>query len=264
MKFYVRSILGLGLFFFAWAAFEYSIYQFLQVGTCSSSGFNRYGPTAVCPSGIGVYFAGVFGGVILGLIGIGIYATRGTPPDADGYYQGPRVPFGITAWSFLFTGTALVGLYAVLGPDQHPGSGAKLAAIIIAIVFIPMGVLPLLFSLRSRSGGGGSSITSAASTFTAPTPAPSGLGTLSNQSSWGPQAASPNVTVPQATPVVPTGVRTHQPGGNVTTGTGTGASGSGNDGAGIEQLEKLKKLRDSGALTEAEFQSAKAKILEDI
>src|SRR4051794_10334178 len=201
MKFYVRSILGVGLFFFAWAAFEYSIYQFLQVGTCSSSGFNRYGPTAVCPSGIGIYFAGLFGGIILGLIAVGIYATRGNPPDADASYQGPRVPFGITAWSCLFLGTALVGLYAVVGPDAHPGTGAKTAGIIVAIVFIPMGVLPLLFALRSRSGGSGSSPTS----FKAPAPAsaPTGLGTLSTQSSWGPQPTSPNVTVPRATPLAP-------------------------------------------------------------
>jgi Short C-terminal domain len=234
MKFYVRSVIGLGLFFFAWAAFEYSIFQFLQVGTCSSTGYNRYGPTQVCPSGIGVYFAGVFGGVILGLIAIGIYATRGKPPG-DEDYQGPRVPFGIVAWAFLFAGTAAVGLYAVLRPDAHPGPGGKLAAIIIAIVFIPMGLLPLLFSSRR-----GRVSRSSTPSFATPTVAPAGLGTF----------GAPPAPPPAPSPVRPVVPRPLAPAAPAVDG--------------LDQLEKLKKLRDEGSLTEAEFEAAKAKILEDL
>src|SRR5690349_7227760 len=115
MKFYVRSFLGIGLLFFGLVAFEYPIYQVLQIGTCASGG--PYISARQCPSGTGIYFAGLFGGIIVGLIGIAIYAMRGTPPGvAQGDYQGPRVSVGILAWSLLFLGTGLVGLYAVLGP----------------------------------------------------------------------------------------------------------------------------------------------------
>ena len=106
----------------SWAAFEYSIYQFLQIGTCASGG--PYVSARPCPAGTGIYFAGLFGGIILGLIAIGVYATRGTPPDVfEGEYRGPRVSFGILAWSLLFLGTAIVGL--VGRPVREPGAGRQ-------------------------------------------------------------------------------------------------------------------------------------------
>ena len=145
MTFYVRSFLGVGRSSFARAAFEYSIYQFLQIGTCASGG--PYVSARQCPSGTGIYFAGLFGGIILGLIAVGIYATRGTPPGvAEGDYRGPRVSFGILAWSTLFLGTAIVGIIAVV--NGNPGPSAKTGGIIVAAVFIPMGAIPLLASLR--------------------------------------------------------------------------------------------------------------------
>lgn len=234
MRFYVCSVIGLALFFFAFACFEYSIYHFLQIGTCSSTGYNRYGPTQVCPSGTGVYFAGVFGGVILGLISLGIYAARGRPPDAGDDYSGPRVPFGIVAWSLLFAGTAAVAIYATVGPDAHPGSGAKLGGLIVAGVFLPMGILPLLFFLRRRGSSGGTSVTSM------PVAAPAGLP--------GSVPPMPPRPAPPPMPAVPP-----RP-----------AARPKPEQDGLEQLEKLKRLRDEGALSDAEFAAAKAKILADL
>ena len=232
MRFYVRSFLGIGLFFFAWAAFEYSIYQVLQIGTCASGG--PYVSARECPSGTGIYFAGLFGGIVLGLIAVGIYATRGTPPDAErGDYQGPRVPFGILAWSLLFLGTAAVGLVSVI--HGHPGPGAKTGAIIVAAVFVPMGAIPVLFSLRSRPRS-----TSSPSQWTPP-PAPAGGGPL------GYSPAPPPPPMPRPTPVsVPQrpAAKPHP--------------------EGLGRLEKLKKLHDEGALTDAEFSAAKAKVLNEL
>jgi len=235
MRFYVRSFLGVGLFFFAWAAFEYSIYQFLQIGTCASGG--PYLSARQCPSGTGIYFAGLFGGVILGLISIGIYATRGTPPDVEQTeYRGPRVSFGILAWSLLFLGTAIVGLISVLGPDASPGPGAKTGAIIVAAVFIPMGAIPVLASLRR---GSPSSSKSSPISFSPP-PAPAG--------------ASPTGYTPPVPPPMPRPTPVSVP--------QRPAAKPHPDGLG--QLEKLKKLHDEGALTDAEFQAAKAKILNEL
>jgi Short C-terminal domain len=227
MRFYLFSLIGLALFFFAFACFEYSIYHFLQIGTCSSTGYNRYGPTQVCPAGTGWYFAGVFGGVILGLIAIGLYAARGKPPDAGDDYSGPRVPFGILAWSLLFAGTAVVAIYGILGPDAHPGPGAKLGGLIVAGVFLPMGIVPLLFALKS----GGSSWRSRATSM--PLSAPSTAPMATPRPSPPPMPSVPPRPAPKK-------------------------------GGGLEQLEKLKKLRDEGALSEAEFAAAKAKILGDL
>ena len=248
MKFYVRSFLGVGLFFFAWAAFEYSIYQFLQIGTCASGG--PYVSARQCPSGTGIYFAGLFGGIILGLIAVGIYATRGTPPDvAEGDYQGPRVSFGILAWSALFLGTAIVGIIAVV--HGNPGPGAKTGGIIVAAVFIPMGAIPLLASLRRGPR------TKAPSMRLTPPPAPAGgpgfgytpPGEPSSPLGWVSAPAPPQ-------PSMPTGIGVHEPGG--------GVQPKPQHGDGLGQLEKLKKLHDEGALSDAEFAAAKAKILTEL
>jgi hypothetical protein len=40
-----------------------------------------------------------------------------------------------------------------------------------------------------------------------------------------------------------------------------GSAGGGSGGDTVEELERLAKLRDSGAITDAEFQQQKAKIL---
>jgi hypothetical protein len=264
MKFYVRSFLGLIIFFFAFVCFEWAIYHFLQIGTCSSGG--PYISRRQCPSGTIVLFAAVFGGIILGLIGIGIYALRGRPPDADDSYQGPRVPFGILAWSLLFAGTAVVSLWAVVGPNADPGPGAKTGAIIVAIVFLPMGIIPLLLAARrdrsSSSVGSGSTI----------------LAGLPGSSSYGPTGYTPpgpgggggggytpgSGVVAPLPPSVPAAPRRPMPAPPVVK-PGGGAPGAAPKGEeGLEQLEKLKKLRDAGALTDAEFASAKAKILADL
>jgi hypothetical protein len=235
MKFYVRSFIGLFVFFAAWAAFEYSLYHMLQVGTCASGG--PYVSARPCPSGIGVYFAGLFGGIIIGLIAIAIYASRGNPPDASDDYNGPRVPFGILAWSLLFAGTGAVAIYSVVGPDAHPGPGAKLGAIIVAIVFIPMGLIPLVLAAMKDRGSSSSTLRTM--------PAPVG-GLPSPSSYMPPSMPTPAPPPPPRAPSRPAG---------------PAAEGSEN---GLAQLEKLKKLRDEGAITDAEFSSAKAKILADL
>jgi Short C-terminal domain len=236
MKFYVRSFIGLFVFFAAWAAFEYSLYHMLQVGTCASGG--PYVSARPCPSGIGVYFAGLFGGIIIGLIAIGIYASRGRPPDAGDDYDGPRVPFGILAWSLLFAGTGAVSIYAVVSPDAHPGPGAKLGAIIVAIVFIPMGLIPLILSvMRDRGGSSGSTLRTM----------PASVSGLPSPSSYMPPSMP--TPPPPPPPRVPP-----QP---------APKTAAANEN-GLAQLEKLKKLHDEGAITDAEFSSAKAKILAEL
>jgi hypothetical protein len=230
MKFYLRSFIGVFVFFAAWVAFEYSIYHMIQIGTCASGG--PYVSARPCPSGTGTYFAGLFGGILVGLVGISIYATRGRPPDADDDYSGPRIPFGSLAWSLLFAGTGAVAIYSVVAPTAHPGPGAKTAAIIIAVVFLPMGLIPLV--LLARRGRPTSSPPLRPAPYTA-----SGL---------------PG-RVPYAPPSMPTPAPSAPP---------SAPPRPASKGGGIEQLEALKTLRDEGALTDAEFSAAKAKILADL
>ena len=60
---------------------------------------------------------------------------------------------------------------------------------------------------------------------------------------------------------MPTGIGVHEPGGGAPS---ASAPPKPQHGDGLGQLEKLKKLHDEGALSDAEFAAAKAKILSEL
>jgi hypothetical protein len=263
VRYYGRTIVGLGMLSASLTAFCYSLYQLLGVGTCSSGG--PYVSARECPSGVGVLIVALVVSVFAGLIGTAIWGSRGNPPDDPDRPGGPAIPSGIIAWSGLFLGGGLTCLYAVLGPDADPGPGAETGAIIVAAIFIPMGAIPLIGALvsgagrvRRRRGAGGlgsggtpSAWPAPATTSAAPGPAmPSSSSTSSVAASvFGTEESTPSFGdgfgwSQGAAPAAPMG------------------AGSSSDPA--ARLEKLATLRASGALTDAEFQVAKAKILGEL
>src|SRR3954452_16717197 len=139
MRWFLCTVLGLGLAVFALTAFEYSLFQMLQIGTCASGG--PYVSARQCPNDIGVYFAGIFGGIIFGLIGTGIWGARGAAPgirDDSTFGGGARAGgTGLTAWGVFFTVTGLVALYGAFGTDD-PGPGATTGGAIVGVTFLLM------------------------------------------------------------------------------------------------------------------------------
>ncbi len=87
MKYVVRTMLGMGLFAFCWALVGYSIYQFLQVGTCASGG--PYAIARECPDGMGNIFFSLMGGILGLFVAIPIYGGRGAPPGGPGDSRPP-------------------------------------------------------------------------------------------------------------------------------------------------------------------------------
>src|SRR3954451_6529535 len=155
MRWFLCTLFGLGLAVFALACFEYSLFQMLQVGTCASGG--PYQSARECPTGIEVYFAGLFGGIIFGLIGTAIWGARGPfPGTVDRSTMGAgamRVGgTGLLAWGVFFTVTGLVALYGAFGTDD-PGPGAKSGGAIVGVVFLLMGVPALIGVVGGAIGG---------------------------------------------------------------------------------------------------------------
>jgi hypothetical protein len=112
------------------------LFHLVRTGSCgSSSTYVSYRP---CPPGTGGHILSVIGGIFGGLIGIGLYAARGKKEGA-----GASVGLGLIMWSLLFVTIAGSIAYAAYGPGNTDNSGAKTTAVILGVIFLPMGLAPL-------------------------------------------------------------------------------------------------------------------------
>jgi len=273
MKWLTRTVVGLGLLTAGLTAFDYSLYQVLQIGTCASGG--PYVSARECPSGTELYFLGLFGGIILGLVGTFIWALRGPAPGiADGRSIARRTMrgggTGLLVWGVFFTVTALTCLWASYGPDADPGPGAKTGGVIVAVTFLVMGVPALVLFVGAWLGEARLRPVLAPATgagATVPTTSIQGLGSLlSGTPSTPPAPARPVAPSPQ-TPPPPTPSAPPDPYPSpwpATPGVDTAPSSPRSVGDPLARLEKLAKLRDAGAISQDEFQSAKTKLLEEL
>jgi putative oligomerization/nucleic acid binding protein len=215
IKYWSLSLLGMLVSLAALLLMTWALYHLVRTGTCASGG--PYVSARPCPEGTGAKILGLTGAIFALLIGGGIYAARGSRG------HGATLGMGIVLWSLLFISLATATFVAAFGPANNDDPGARTAAIVLAIVFLPMGILPLIGAVgfgfgRKRLKGKASETGSKY-----PKPAP-------------PQFdLSPPPTAPGA------------PGGDV-----------------AARLRKLDELRDSGLLTDDEFQAKKAEILREL
>jgi Short C-terminal domain len=119
------------------------IYHLVRTGSCASS--STYVSSRPCPPGTAGHILGLIGGVFGALIAVGIYAARGRPGGAGG-----TLGLGVVLWSLVFVTIPASMLVAAYGPANNHNSGARTTAIILAAVFIPMGLAPLLLVSRGR------------------------------------------------------------------------------------------------------------------
>jgi hypothetical protein len=227
--YYLKTFFGAVLFLGAIVAFNYALIQLLQVGTCAS-GNTPYEIAKPCPSGTGADVGLLIGSIFGGLIGAGIFAVRGNRPGHQTSLNG-AFSWGTFAWGLFFAGTGAACLIAVLpNNDIDSSGGGKLGGGIVGVTFLLMGVPALIFAFWSffsdRDKRGGSSRASSAGP--APTAEGGLLDTLRSNSGWS-----------RLTP----------------------SSGRRGGGDALDKIDRLNKLRQSGALTKAEFEREKAKLL---
>jgi hypothetical protein len=227
MAYLTKAVIGFTLFIGGLVLFNVKLVQLLEIGTCAS-GNTPYAIRNPCPAGTGTAILLLTAGVFASLIGAFIFALRGEAPWSRG--RDRRVPTYAMLWGVGFTGTGAVSLFTGLSDDSL-GAGGELGAIIVGATFLVMGVPALLVAIWSlvsglRSGderaiGPTGSLASSVGTFTT-SPAVGGFGTF--QGTPGPRPAA-------------------------------GAADR------IAKLKTLADLRQSGALTQQEFEREKAKVL---
>jgi hypothetical protein len=159
----------------------------------------------------------LIGGIFGGLIVAALYAARG-----GGGRKSP-VGIGTIMWALLFLTIAASVAYAAYGPAATDTPGSKTAAVVIAVIFVPMGIAPLLAVPFGRRG-----VKRMASYA-------SGTGDYGNPPSFR-QVPAP------AAPAAP-------------------AAASPSDGDPLTRLQRLGELRAQGLITEAEFEQHKRRLL---
>jgi hypothetical protein len=142
MRYWVRAVIGLAICAAAVVGIDWGIYHLVRTGSCGSS--TTYVTTRPCPPGTGGHILALIGGIFGGLIGLGVWATRG-----DRGRPSP-IPLAAIMWSLLFVTLAASTAYSAFGPANNHNSGARTTAIILAAIFVPMGLAPLPLAFGGR------------------------------------------------------------------------------------------------------------------
>jgi hypothetical protein len=211
--------------------------KLLDTGTCASGG--PYVSARPCPEGTGTDALLLMVSILGFFVAVGIAGLRGRPSGGGGLGFGSLVMIG---WAIFFTGSGAVSLIHALTSDVI-GDDGKLGGIIVGATFLVMGVPVLLFAvpsairsaLRGRDGRG-----------------PTGPVTYADNSGvhgWMSTMRLGSQVMRDMSDYASAG----------TFSSGAGSSGSSDDS--IAKLERLQRLREQGALTAAEFEEQKQRIL---
>ena len=245
MGYLIKAPLGLAMFLGGIVLFNVKLVSLLETGTCAS-GNTPYQISQPCPTGTGTDILLLTAGIFAGLIGAAIFAFRGQPPWDRGGRSGlfRQFSFGLFAWGLFFTATGATSLIASLSNQAiQDSSGGKLGGIIVGATFLVMGVPALLIALWGLISGIGSRRDEGPPSMTATAGGMAAGGPMSRMSAGLDQARAAQ----QMASRLPWGT--------------TPPSGGGGTSGQIAKLERLQKLRESGALTDAEFEREKAKVL---
>lgn len=238
-------IIGVALVLFTAVLLGVGIHHLVATGTCSSTGYSaNYGPVPHCPAGTGWWMAFVFAGIIGGIAGGLMAGSIGL------LFAGIFGGIGFGALSLLF--------------DSNAQSSTQIFAAAFGGAFALVGVIAglavlggALKSLRSSIGTGASKQVrygktkvssrgsgSAPSTTTFSTPSGSSVAITAT----GAGSSSMGVPSPSALNLIP----------------GLQAARSAAGGDAVDELSKLAALHERGGLTDEEFASAKAKLLQQL
>jgi Short C-terminal domain len=228
----IKAILGAGLFIGGTLLFNIKLIELLEVGTCAS-GNQPFEIARQCPEGTETDVLLMAAAIIGGLIGAFLFALRGDPPWGSGRRAVGAFSWATFAWGVFFAGSGAVILISSLNDSSLPGD-SQLGGTIVGITFLVMGVPALLFALWVMV---------------------TNLGDRDERPSGSTRGGGPagGPSIPSLSNAM----------GGLTWGSRASGSGSGGDDS-IAKLERLQKLRDSGALTETEFEREKAKVLSEM
>jgi uncharacterized membrane protein len=234
-----KTIVGVAVVLFGAVLLGAGMHHTITTGTCSSTGYSaHYGPVPYCPAGTGWW---------IGFLTLGIML----------------VVFG----SLLSGGYGFLVLFLAIGigamsvaTERHPASGSKIFGLIFGGFFAAGGGIPLLVmglnALRSRSRRTATTVASS-SGLGAPSSGLTGTGlTGSTDAILGAYAAAKTTPPTPGAPIGSPGTAFSTPLRPPSVGVSAAA---GSDP--LAKIERLSKLHQDGALTDAEFQREKERLL---
>lgn len=151
MGYYVRSVLGVGLFIGAVVLFNVELVALLETGTCAT-GNTPYEIATPCPEGTGTEVLLMIASIFGLLIGVGLYVFRGRSPRARGGGVIASIGGGLAAWGVFFTATGATSLFHALNSETI-GPDGELGGAIVGVTFLLMGLPALVlvaWGLRKR------------------------------------------------------------------------------------------------------------------
>jgi hypothetical protein len=247
MGYLLKAGAGLTLFFGAIVLFNIKLQELLDTGTCAS-GNTPYVIAQPCPEGTGTDILLVSASVFIGLIGAAIFAFRGDPPWGERRRSAGVFGLGTLAWGIFFAGTGAALIVGQPYGESVNEAGevvgrpdSQLGSTIVGITFLLMGLPALLLGLWNGVKGLRSGDERPAALSSAGAGAAGGvMGRMRAGLEQAQAAQSLGSRMPW----------------------GSGGAGPGRSGGDpIGKLERLQKLKQSGAINDSEFQREKAKIL---
>ncbi len=242
------QIAGVAIVLFCGVLVGVGIHHLIATGTCSSTGYSaNYGPVPTCPAGTGWWIAFLFVGIIGGLIGSAMAASLAL------VFAGTFSAIGFGSLSLLL--------------DSNTQTREKILAAVFGGFFALGGVGAGIGALRSSLGSLRSAparptfpstvAPASSSTFAAPQAPASAFGAPEASAAFGgaSTSADPIMSAYQATSVGAANAPPPSP---------VGAAGQARPAASsdaIDEIAKLADLHQRGALTDAEFDKAKANLL---
>ncbi len=221
MRYWLFMLSGLFVVGLSIVLLDNGLFHLVRTGNCgsgtTSSGSFVVGPP--CPPGTGGHILSLIGGIFGCFIGFGLYAARGSRAGTAS-----TIGLGVLIWSLLFVTIAGSIAYAAFGPGNKDSSGAKTTAIVLGVIFVPMGLAPLPFALGARRKQ--TQFVQLSSTAMRPPTVPPFAATYAR-----PQPPRPAATAEEDP---------------------------------LEQIAKLGQLRDRGLLTAEEFEAQKKRLLGEI
>lgn len=253
MRYRILMLLSVLVFAGALYLFCTKLTALLDTGTCASGG--PYEISRPCPEGTDTDAYLLMASVAGLFVAMGLAGARGRRPGGGGFSFGSMVLIG---WALFFTIGGGVSLYHSLTSDVI-GEDGKLGGIIVGATFLLMGVpvfiaIPWIVKNARRSAGG---IRSAETVFAGDQPGGGG---------WISALRTGSKLMKDMSTQVNTGGSVGSSDSVGSTGSSTWSTvdypGDGDSGEEtLAKLERLQKLREAGALTEAEFATEKARIL---
>lgn len=261
MRYLIRTVVGMFLLSAGLTSLAYGIAQAISVGSCGTDDQGRtVGPP--CPSGVGAMIVFMVLGAFVGIAGGGLVASRGNPEGSSGGGLGMGIAIGqLRFWAAAIPAGAAAAAIGIIDfhEDQFQPGLEIVAATAGSIILV--NVLASVFAHRSGVSRARLAVPPPGGSLSTVAMPPPGMPMQSppfGQTPVGPVAVPPPAPS-SPTPQSETGLAGL--GNSTIADSGLAGAEQSAHGEIYAQLDRLAELQRSGALSQADYETARAKLL---